>query len=390
MKGSLLNYLKFFILSFLLLVLEGGEMYMRFGYEDASFPYENYIIIAMIIITAFHVIMHQKDLTHTKFFNRFATTLITIYVFTVLWSLINPLHSRNVYGYLLLPLFMFMYMYVVTRKMDSFEVITYTMYAVAVTLAIYFLMNYNSGFYDVEQQSNTSYTVLYFLPMMLCVPKIWLRYVAIILTIITVMFSLKRGGFIAVIIGVVVYFYISQVKIDGKRLKMWGWLVLLVLGIGGYWAIVRVNNMLLDNMMFDRIAIIEETGGSGRANIYKNVFDLIGLDGIVPLLFGHGWRATADYTYSHLTAHNDFLEILFDFGITGLVFYIAMIVESLNVARILIRKKSEYAPAMGASLAIFLVNSMVSHIMIYCQYLLIFAMFWGFISATSQRQHKYK
>ena len=88
-----------------------------------------------------------------------------------------------------------------------------------------------------------------------------------------------------------------------------------------------------------------------------------------------------------ITAHNDYLEVLYDFGIIAFVLYVSFVVQLLKMCRRLIAMKSEYAPAIGASLAIFFVNSMVSHIWIYNQYLIIFALFWGFINAVEKKHY---
>ena len=388
MKIQYWGYYVFSVLAVLLFFLEQGEMSKRFGEEEASYSGLNYIIVSMIFLSGTYIILNKRYLLRTKLKKWFVSTMSVIYVITVIWSLFYPLASRNTYGYILLPIFMFLFMNIITylmNKMDKIYLICYTMYMIGLLLSAYYFYNYrNNVYYDIESASNTSYTVLYFLPIMLCVSQKWLRYVAMAIVALAIMLSLKRGGFIAIIFGVAAYFYISQIKMSGKRIRLGGWLVFVVVGILGYWFIARVNNVLVDNLMYDRMAMIEETGGSGRENIYKNVINLIGTEHFGYFLFGHGWCGTERDTFSHLTAHNDFLEVLYDFGIIAFVLYILMIVELFRLTRLLINIKSEYAPAMGASLAIFFVNSMVSHIIIYCQYLLIFAMFWGFISGTNK------
>lgn len=388
MRRFFSKYFVFFLIIFLLYLLERGEMAVRFGVYESSFAYQNIFVVAMIILSTYYVLVNNRSFYYTRFFKRFSATLILIYFLTVIWSLADPLHSRNVYGFLILPLFLYAFIFVYTIKTENTNVILYSFYSVGLLLAAYFFMNYNNNvFYDIEQQTNTSYAVLYFLPMMLCAPKKWLRYAAIVLTIFTVMFSLKRGGFVAILMAAAAFFYISEVKLGGRRLRIWGWLLFVVIGIVGYWAVTRINDIMLDNLMFNRMSYIEETEGSGRGKIWRNVIEMIGSQGAGGLLVGHGWRATADNTISHLTAHNDFLEILYDFGIVAFVLYLLMISEMIRLTRFLIKNKSEYAPAMGAMLVIFFVNSMVSHIMIYCQYLLIFSLSWGFFSAAIQRDY---
>lgn len=383
MRSRFTNYFFFFSLTVLFFIIERGEMFRRFGDEKATFEMLNYVILAMITLSGLYILSNKKYLLKTTLQKRFVTTMVYIYILTVIWSLFHPLSTRNVYIYFLLPVFMFLYMSVVTRLVDKINVVLYSLYIIGILLVVYYFLNYtNNIFYNVERQSNTSYTVLYFLPIMLCVNNKWLRYIAIMLVSLVVMFSLKRGGFIAVLLAIAVYFYIDQIKLKGKQMKLWGWLLFLGLGVAAYFAVIRVNNVLLNNLLFDRMSMIDETGGSGREYIYKDVFSLIGSGHILNFIFGHGWCATARDTLTHLTAHNDFLEVLYDFGIVAFVLYIMFVVELFKVAKRMIREKSIYAPAIGTSLVIFLTNSMVSHIWIYCRFLLIFAVFWGIINAT--------
>lgn len=383
MKGRFFNYFFLFLISTLFFVLERGEMFRRFGDEDASFGALNYVIVSLIVLAAIYIIVSRLYISRGIFLSRFCITILVIYFLTIIWSLFYPLSSRNVYGYFLVPLFMFLFMNVYTCVNKNTSAVLYTMYIVGVLLAVYYFLNYkNNIYYNIEKQSNTSYTVLYLLPIMLSVPKKWLRYVAMALVVLVVMFSLKRGGFIAVILGLVVYFYISQIKMKGRKLKIWGVLLFGVISYLIYYLTIRVNNEVLGDMLFNRMLIIEETGGGGRMSIYENIINLFVTSHPLNILFGHGWCGTERDTIYHLTAHNDFLEVLYDFGVIAFVLYFSVIIQLFKLEKKLIRNGSEFAPAFGTSVAIFLANSMVSHIWIYCQYLLIFAVFWGVVSAT--------
>lgn len=385
-KNQILECIFFFVFLTAFFFLERGEMFKRFGDEESSFAGLNYYIVGMIILFGLYVFFNRNNMLHTKLLKRYAVATIVVYVITVFWSLFHVLPTRNVYGYFILPFFAFMFMSVITRIINNDNIIIYSMYIVGVLLAVFYFINYrNNIFYDVGRQSNTSYTVLYFLPIMLCVRNKLLRYFALVITVFAIMFSLKRGGFIALIVGVAVFFYINQISLKAKRLKVGGWLGIIIVAIIGYYLIIKINSSLIDNLMFDRMNDMQNTGGSGREDIYMDVLHLIGTENFGNFMFGNGWCATMSDTYYRLTAHNDFLEVLYDFGIVAFVFYIMFIVELFRLTRLLIKNKSIYAPAMGASLAIFLVNSMVSHIWIYCQYLLIFAVFWGFINAIEKK-----
>ena len=103
---------------------------------------------------------------------------------------------------------------------------------------------------------------------------------------------------------------------------------------------------------------------------------------VISLLFGRGWQGSIRTAKISVTCHNDFLEVLIDFGIIGFICYISFIILLITMCLKMIKNKHIYAPAMGASLAMFFVSSMVSHIIIYPWYLLEFFLFWGFMSYT--------
>lgn len=66
-----------------------------------------------------------------------------------------------------------------------------------------------------------------------------------------------------------------------------------------------------------------------------------------------------------LSAHNDYLEAWYDFGIIGMGLYVLAMLSLFKDIIVCIKVKKQYAPAMAALGAIILVLSMISHIAIY-------------------------
>ena len=110
MKIQYWGYYVFSVLAVLLFFLEQGEMSKRFGEEEASYSGLNYIIVSMIFLSGTYIILNKRYLLRTKLKKWFVSTMSVIYVITVIWSLFYPLASRNTYGYILLPIFMFLFM----------------------------------------------------------------------------------------------------------------------------------------------------------------------------------------------------------------------------------------------------------------------------------------
>lgn len=383
MKNKYLNYTIFIVLSLLLFILEQGEMFAGRLDDEPEFVILNYLIVAVLGITGFVMLFNPEKKPKDNFSKIFVVSTIVIYIITLLWSLFYVLPQRNVYGYSLMPLMMYLYMISFIRNNGNREFVIFFMFILTSLLSLYFFANYyNNISYDITQQYNASYTILFFLPFMLCARSRIIRFMAIGLVLMAIMFSLKRGGLISLAVGLSAYFYINQVSIRGRQLKLLGWILMFVLLIAVAWAIIEINNNYLNDMMFSRIDDIQETGGSGRADLYIYYINEIFNGDVFTFLFGHGWGGTMRANYLHLTAHNDFIEVFYDFGIVGFSFYIMLIFNMIKVCRIFIKDKYEYAPAMGASIGIFFVNSMVSHIWIYYKYLVVFAMFWGFVISS--------
>ncbi len=114
-----------------------------------------------------------------------------------------------------------------------------------------------------------------------------------------------------------------------------------------------------------RFESAQDDEGSGRTYVWQAAFDLIERSDFLPLLFGHGFNKVEKDSMLGLSAHNDFLEVTYDYGIVGLALYVsAFSAVGLIVFR-LIRKKSPYAPAMAMFFTIYFLLSMISHIIIY-------------------------
>lgn len=100
------------------------------------------------------------------------------------------------------------------------------------------------------------------------------------------------------------------------------------------------NEMQKDfQIVANRFSQMQDDGGSGRDKIYKKLLDEFELSGVVNLSFGHGFSAVEEVL--GLPAHNDFLEILYDFGLIPFMVYLLFILKILseNIKHFLRRKQ---------------------------------------------------
>lgn len=345
----------------------------------------SFFVLLLFVSSFIGFVLARKPFLKNKATRRFASCMIYIYAISVIYSIVYPLGSLSHYLLIILPLFLFYFLSSYSTYIKSNDVIIWAMTCIYVLLSLYFFSNYfNNILYDSEKQNNASYTLLYLLPFLLCHKKQILRIFAIISCLIIIMYSLKRGGFIALLLAVLSYFIVWQKTSSTRKFNVSAILLVLpIVFIGLYYLIVYLNDNYLGGLVFERLAESVESGGSGRLDIYKYYIDSIGDSSIPQLLFGRGWEGSLRVGRMNLTCHNDFLEVLIDFGIIGLILFILFLVSMVKQLFKMIKNNHEYAPALAASLVMFLSNSMVGHIVIYSNFMFVFSLFWGFIISTS-------
>lgn len=198
-----------------------------------------------------------------------------------------------------------------------------------------------------------------------------LRIVSIIIVFAVVVTCSKRSAAIALLLGLLLYFTIQK-YVKGKgviRMSLFlGGIILLMLYGIEYFA------QYLDFNVLERFANITDDGGSGRNLIYKKVYDSFISSDLLSQLFGHGHQAVLQINYT--TAHNDFLEVVYDYGILTLIPYLFLHIRLYKLCLESVKQKQEYAPTLCFSAFIFLVFSMISHVILYPTYL-ITTLTWG-------------
>ena len=80
---------------------------------------------------------------------------------------------------------------------------------------------------------------------------------------------------------------------------------------------------------------------------------------------GHGYNAVLVDSPIHLSAHNDFLEILYDYGLVGLSLYLVFVLSFLKVSLRAFRKNADIAPVLCFQFSNFFILSNISHVFIY-------------------------
>lgn len=229
--------------------------------------------------------------------------------------------------------------------------------------------------------TNSSYYLLYFLPMFLLFLKEKYRRYIFLVVLVVVVLSSKRAGLLSLLLGFLSYSYAySRVK------KTKGFIRIAILSLILYYAFILINNYM-GNIVIDRFETISEDEGSGRMEIWTVVWSMILESDFLHSLFGHGYSAVITDSGTGYSAHNDYLEVLYDFGWVGLVLFIGVIVSWFVHAVKLMNLKLEIAPILMMAVFVFITSCIFSHIVIYTLNFNLFTLFFGAFIGIEKRAY---
>ena len=253
-------------------------------------------------------------------------------------------------------------------------------------LLIYFIIiffNYLSQFsLKTASTAAASYYLLTLLPFVFCLRNKLFQKVLIVLVGIGCLVSLKRGAFIAYALCLLAYIYINSGTKSNKKIKRFLQIAfILLIGI----ELLLLLQDFLGLNIIERLGNIGEDGGSYRSYIYATVWQRFLDSPLEYKVFGRGFNAvryslgiqTGFFMDSNtVSAHNDFLEVLIDYGLIGALLYISFVFCKIKVCIKAVRDNHENAAAMVTSIIVFMMISLVSHLIIYPSYIVNILAFW--------------
>lgn len=231
---------------------------------------------------------------------------------------------------------------------------------------------------------NFVYYSLILMPCVLLVKWTVVRYFSLLLIGVTVLSSLKRTAFICFVLALCLH-EIIEYNVRNKSLKPLYYLLGLFSTIILYYFSFLHTNLNLQ--IFSRFSDALDDRGSNRLDIYFEVLQLIKNSNWDDYLIGHGHNSVITYTTLKASAHNDWLEVFFDYGFPGLILYTLLHIQLVKMGLSLIRSKSTFSGPFAASYVIFFVMSLTSHLIIYPTFFIFIAGFWGM--ATAYAHHNY-
>ena len=172
---------------------------------------------------------------------------------------------------------------------------------------------------DITNNATSAFLML--LPMLFLIKKDWLKMVFLVFSLFFLIMGAKRGNILAAIIpmGLFVWYMLK----DSRHSVGKTFVVVLSVVIVGYMA---YNWFSTNDYLMYRLEQTAEGDSSERDLIYANAWHTWwDSDNFINQLFGYGYDATIHVpSMEGSRAHNDWLEILVDFGLFGIVFYVSV------------------------------------------------------------------
>jgi len=365
MKVSVSFIVRIFFLSALIVLAVGGCYNMRAmeGADESTIGYLSVIFVYLLWLSSILKVFLPNYVVYKP-----AIPIILFAIF-ILWTIIPTMMSGQegmIYNlfFITLPgvVLVTTYNTVLNYGSHKWHFAVFCVMLVMFTVQYVMVYNFINIFDDDSGHLAVSYYALYMLPLVFLCKSKTIRIVATIVATIVILSSLKRSGVVAIVVAIFVYIIINQhVK---KRLSPTA--ILSIIGmLLLFGTFFFVFGSMGEQTVFERFENIGNDNGSGRLVVWEMTIKMISRLDFGALIVGEGYNSVVVNSPVNLSAHNDFLEIIYDYGLIGLALYVCAFLSVCYYTIKMIAAKSVYAPSMAMLMAIYLIQSMLSHIIIY-------------------------
>lgn len=195
-----------------------------------------------------------------------------------------------------------------------------------------------------------TFCIVFFTPYLFLLKSKTIKAVFISSLFILIFVSAKRSLLLSLAFFFIVYYFVDiyiNKNMNKTKKILWSIGVVCVLFVG----LSYFEGSTYYDQLDERLSKLSEDGGSGRDKIYENVFSGVANASFSKLMFGHGYQSVEkDFD---ILAHNDLLEIAYDFGIISLAVWLYVIIYLFRRSLFFIRNKDFKRGALLLATLIF-------------------------------------
>ncbi len=226
---------------------------------------------------------------------------------------------------------------------------------------------------DLERQTNTIYLSFLTLPWLLYNREKKTQLFILLFVTLLCFLSLKRSVMLA--IALIWTFQAIQFA-KGRKNIINTLIVISVAFVSLGYLYSRVNEQT-GGLLEERINREETDTGKNRLAIWEVTGSMIASSSLTDLFIGHGHYAVYRDSPLRISAHNDLLEVIYDYGLIIFALYLGLWWYVIKCSIRLYRIRSDIFIPYMTSMSIFISMSMVGHLVLYTSHFNFLVVFWG-------------
>jgi len=337
------------------------------GTGDAVFGSGYMLILFMLLSMLFFIQNWEIAFLSPKVFK-----LAFLFGFLALWPTLFHMNGGlmdfvRIFNDVFQWIFSLLVGYIIAYKSSKDKVFTsYLLLATALPVAayrIYSRSTLNLLYADTEVLDIT-FILLVLLPFVLTLKKEVIKIVIVLGIGILSIMSFKRTTVLAFSLMVMIYYYIlifSNFTVKKRLVTIFAILIASIALLQAFDFVEAKSGGLI----VERMKTINEDRGSDRLDIYAAVWKLQMESTPVEWIFGHGHR----YVEAHFgyPAHNDFLEVLFDYGIVSFFIYLLFLFQLIRyitkfyrLRKIFVEERAAYLGAIILFIFLGMMNCFIT------------------------------
>ncbi len=378
------------------------RMYSFLG--DTSLQQHNSILLLYIEAVAIVFCFGKMVSTYCFMFGSMQVSAIVFW----LWSCLSTLKNGNDIKDLLTDfvfqsfwIFIFLFFSLYLKKENDEKkmkfILNLSLIFVVLTSIYYIYWSLTKSVIVLSGAINTIYYPLFLLPVIFTNRNKFLSVCTVVLLIFATLISEKRTALIALVLALVVPLIVNPNVRKKDKFKR----LFLLLILGAFLVVLSaIFVFYFDIDIIDRFKNLADDGGSGRAQIYKTVWEHITNFDISETIIGKGYNGVAKekivmlvdsntFGFEYTSAHNDFLEVIYDYGFVGFILYVIFLFQMLKTVFRLYVNRSGYFNMALSTVILYLVISTTSHLIIYPTYIVFLLMFMSIASNRFGKEKKW-
>lgn len=309
------------------------------------------VFLMYFLFLLLSIIKHMRSILFPR---RFVVSLFMFLYFIIIYFLkLNVFDITALMNIVMIAIIAVVgYMNVIPNDRTLLDVIV-SIY-IAIMAVMYMAQVINGKYVSQSAAINAIYYVVVLLPYVLIMRNKLLKILGSIIIVLISLVSLKSTAILLVIVVALLFYFSNKKRVSIKTFTLPIVLIIVYvivsLFLSYFYDIDIYKTFVLANL---------QDGGNGRVDIWTDVIRRFQNNSIFEKIFGVGYEGVSKtsammFNYS---AHNDFLEILFDYGIVGLVFFLLTIFELIKELIKMYKCKYEfrvlYAALLLESLILF-------------------------------------